>query len=147
MTSILPILAILLAGTLTAMEGATNGWISKSSHSLFFAMVSAFALSGVLLAVSALFLPWRPNWTELRTLPWYAWLGGVYVVVTITLAAWATPKLGAGPALVAALIAQTALGLVLDHFGLLGLERSPITWLKAAGLVVMIGGATMVAAK
>lgn len=68
-------------------------------------------------------------------------------MATIALAAWATPKLGAGPALVAALLAQTALGLALDHYGVLGLERSPVTWLKVTGLVVMLGGAGLIAVK
>lgn len=144
---IFPIAGILLAGLLTALEGATNGWMTKSSGSLYFAMIITFAVSALLLTAAAPFLPFRPNMAEVRALPWYAWVGGVYALATITLAAWATPKLGAGPALIAALIAQTALGMALDHFGVLGLERSPVTWLKAGGLAVMIGGAAMIAVK
>ncbi|MGI4947833.1 MAG: DMT family transporter [Janthinobacterium lividum] len=147
MKAILPVIAILFAGLLTAFEGATNGWVTKTAGSLCFAMVLAFATSALLLLCAAPFVPWRPHWGELRALPWYAWTGGVYVVVTITIAAWATPKLGAGPALVAALLAQTALGLALDHYGVLGLDRSPMTWMKAGGLVVMLAGAGMIAVK
>lgn len=147
MKKILPVLAILMAGLLTAAEGATNGWMTKTSESLYFAMAVAFGLSALLLIAAVPFLPFRPHFGEVRALPWYAWLGGAYALVTIALAAWATPKLGAGPALVAALVAQTALGLALDHFGVLCLERSPVTWLKAAGLVVMLAGASMIAIK
>lgn len=147
MKSILPFFAIIAAGLVTALEGATNGWVTKSASSLYFAMVVAFGLSAVILLVAAPFLPFRPAWGDVRTLPWYAWLGGAYGLVTIALAAWATPKLGAGPALVAALLAQTALGLALDHFGVLGLERSPVTWTKVAGVVVMLGGAGLIAVK
>ena len=147
MAKLLPVIAILLAGLLTALEGATNGWLTKVSGSLYLAMAAAFGLSAVLLLAAAPFLPFRPHWGEVRALPWYAWIGGVYTLVTIALAAWATPKLGAGPALVAALVAQTALGLALDHFGVLGLERSPVTLLKAGGLVVMLAGASMIAIK
>lgn len=147
MKSILPFAAILLAGLLTALEGATNGWMTKSSGSLYFAMGAAFGLSAILLFAAAPFLPVRAHWAEVRALPWYAWAGGVYALVTLSLAAWATPKLGAGPALVAALVAQTALGLALDHYGVLGLDRHPVTWLKAGGLAVMLVGAAMIAAK
>lgn len=147
MKSILPLFAIVTAGLITALEGATNGWVTKSASSLYFAMVVAFGMSAIILLLAAPFLPFRPAWSELRSLPWYAWLGGAYGLATIALAAWATPKLGAGPALIAALLAQTALGLALDHFGVLGLERSPVTWLKVGGLVVMLGGAGMIAAK
>lgn len=147
MKMILPVLGILCAGLLTAFEGATNGWLSKSAGSLYFAMTVAFATSAVLLICAAPFVPWRLHWGEMRALPWYAWTGGLYVLTTIALAAWATPKLGAGPALVAALLAQTALGLALDHFGVLGLDRSPITWLKIGGLTVMLAGAAMIAIK
>ncbi|WP_277981000.1 DMT family transporter [Sphingomonas phyllosphaerae] len=147
MKSILPLFAIVAAGLITALEGATNGWVTKSASSLYFAMVVAFGLSALILIAAAPFLPFRPAWSEVRSLPWYAWAGGAYGLATITLAAWATPKLGAGPALVAALLAQTALGLALDHYGVLGLERSPVTWLKVTGLVVMLGGAGLVAVK
>lgn len=143
----MPLFAIITAGLITALEGATNGWVTKSAGSLYFAMIVAFGLSALLLLVAVPFLPFKPVWGELRTLPWYAWLGGAYGLATIALAAWATPKLGAGPALVAALLAQTALGLALDHYGVLGLERSPVTWMKVAGLAVMLGGAGMIAVK
>lgn len=147
MSKILPFVAILIAGLLTALEGATNGWVTKTAGSLYVAMAAAFGISALLVIVALPFLATRPHWAELRALPWYAWLGGAYALVTIALAAWATPKLGAGPALVAALLAQTALGLALDHYGVLGLERSPMTLLKAGGLVVMLAGASMIAIK
>ena len=145
MKAILPVLGILIAGALTALEGATNGWMTKSAGSLYFAMIAAFGVSALLLLAAAPFLPFRVDWGEVRALPWYGWLGGLYALTTLTIAAWATPKLGAGPALVAALLAQTALGLALDHFGALGLDRTPVTWLKVAGLAVMLGGAAMIA--
>jgi bacterial/archaeal transporter family-2 protein len=147
MKVILPIIGILLAGLLTALEGATNGWMTKSAGSLFFAMAVTFAASAALLLAAALVLPMRVDWSEVRALPWYAWVGGVYTLVTIALAAWATPKLGAGVSLIAALLSQTALGMALDHYAVLGLDRSPMTWLKAAGLTVMLVGAGMIAAK
>ena len=145
MKSILPAFAILFVGVVTALEGATNGWVGKTAASFYFALLVCFCGSALLLVVALPFVPLRPHWYELRQLPWYAWATPPYVLLTIGLAAWATPKLGAGPALIAALLSQTAVGFALDHFALLGLERSPMTWLKAVGFAVMLAGATVIA--
>ena len=145
MDKALPLLAVLAAGLMVALQGPSNGWVIKASGSPFFALAVSVGLGAGLTALLALVLPVRPETTPV--LPWYAWLGGAYGVAVVFCGAWATPKLGAGPALVAALVGQTALGLALDHFGLLGLERAPVTGLKIGGVLVMLVGAMMVAAK
>jgi transporter family-2 protein len=58
--------------------------------------------------------------------------------------AWATPRLGAGTVLVLMVAAQLAVGVVLDHFGVLGLKVHPISSLRAAGVLLVVAGALMV---
>lgn len=147
MDKITPALAVLAAGLLVALQGPTNGWLAKTAGAPAFAVLVSFATGLLAAGAAALLISAKPQAGAVQELPWYAWLGGLYGVGVVFCTAWATPKLGAGPALVAALVAQTALGLALDHFAVMGLERSPVTWLKAGGLVVMLGGALMIAIK
>jgi transporter family-2 protein len=46
--------------------------------------------------------------------------------------------------LTAAIAGQLAAALVLDHFGLFGLARHPVTLTRAAGLVLVLVGAALV---
>ena len=58
--------------------------------------------------------------------------------------AWATPKLGAGTTLVVIVASQVALGVALDHFGLLGLKVHAASWLRVTGVAVVAVGALLV---
>ena len=147
MDKLLPVFAVLAAGLLVALQGPTNGLLAKAAGAPMFAVLVSFGTGLLAVGAIALVVSPRPQAGMMQGLPWYAWLGGLYGAAVVFCTAWATPKLGAGPALVAALLAQTALGLALDHFGALGLERSPATALKLAGLGVMLVGALMIAVR
>ena len=77
-------------------------------------------------------------------MPWYAWLGGFYGAFFVAVAAFAAPRVGVGVLLTAAVAGQLAAALVLDHFGLLGLDRHPVTLTRAAGFVLVLVGAVLV---
>jgi transporter family-2 protein len=57
--------------------------------------------------------------------------------------AWLIPQVGAGPVMITLLAGQVIGGLVMSHFGWLGSPVQPISWAKIAGVVVMVGGATL----
>jgi transporter family-2 protein len=54
--------------------------------------------------------------------------------------AWLIPQVGAGPVMITLLAGQVIGGLLMSHFGWLGSPVQPVTLLKVAGVVVMIGG-------
>ncbi len=141
----LALLAVLLTGVGIAIETPTNALLSKSAGSVLWASLVSFLVGAVVLAGAVAAL--RPKLPEgwAAATPWYAWVGGCYGAAVVALSAWATPKLGAGTTLVVIIASQTALGVVLDHFGALGLQAHPAGWLRAAGVAVVAAGAVMVA--
>lgn len=147
MDKVAPVLVILVVGALVALQGPTNALVGRAAAAPVYGVLASLAVSTALVGAVALAWPVRPQPGALLALPWYAWLGGVYGAVILLGAVVAVPKLGAGPALVAALLAQTAFGLAIDHFGLFGLPPTPATPLKLGGLAVMVGGALMIAIK
>lgn len=143
MQMLIPLVAVVLVGIGVALETPTNALLAKTSGSVLWASLASF-LAGTMVLGAVLAVrrpPLGPAWASA---PWYAWIGGVYGAFLVLLSAWATPKLGAGTTLVVIVASQVALGVVLDHFGLLGLERHPISLLRVAGVVVVCGGALMV---
>jgi transporter family-2 protein len=133
-----------LAGVLIAVQAPTNALLGKASGSPIVAafisfVVGAIALGAIVGATSGkLFAP------GLRQVPWYAWIGGFYGAFFVAVAAFAAPRVGIGVLLTAAVAGQLAAALVLDHYGLLGLARHPVTVTRAAGFLLVLAGAVLV---
>jgi bacterial/archaeal transporter family-2 protein len=134
----------LLAGILMAIQAPTNALLGKASGSAVVAafisfVVGTLALGGAVAAGSGRLLA-----PELRTVPWYAWLGGFYGAFFVAVAAFGAPRIGVGPLLTAAIAGQLIGAIVLDHFGLLGLARQPASLEKIAGVALVLAGAWLV---
>jgi len=57
--------------------------------------------------------------------------------------AWLIPQAGAGAVMITLIAGQVIGGLVMSHFGWLGSPVQPISLMKLAGVVVMIGGVAL----
>jgi bacterial/archaeal transporter family-2 protein len=134
----------LIAGFLMAVQAPTNAILGKASGSAIVAafisfVVGTLALGAMVGATSGrLFAP------ELKAVPWYAWLGGFYGAFFVAIAAFGAPKIGVGPLLTAAIGGQLIGAIVLDHFGMLGLSRQPVSVEKLAGVALVLFGAWLV---
>jgi bacterial/archaeal transporter family-2 protein len=144
MAQALPLLVALIAGVAMAVQSATNGFLGRTAGSGLLASLISFGVGLLALVAATLILRPRahPGW--IAAAPWWAWLGGLYGAVIVFAAAWATPRLGAGTALVLTVAAQVAVGVLLDHFGALGLRIHPVSGLRAAGVLLVMAGALMV---
>jgi len=65
---------------------------------------------------------------------------GVLGACLVFAIAWLIPQIGAGPLMITLLAGQVIGGLLMSHYGWLGSPVQPVTLLKVAGVVVMIGG-------
>jgi transporter family-2 protein len=75
--------------------------------------------------------------------PRWLWLGGVmgvFVVFTITVAA---PRIGTTATIGLLIAGQLAMGVVIDRYGLFGLERIPVSWPRVLGIVLLAAGAAL----
>lgn len=140
----LPLALAVIAGIFIALQAPTNAILGKASGSpvvaAFISFVVGMVALGAMVAVSGgrLFAP------ELRGVPWYAWVGGVYGAFFVAMAAFAAPRIGVATMLTAAVAGQIFAALTLDHFGLLGLERQPISIERVAGALLVLVGAVLV---
>lgn len=142
--ALLSVILAVIGGILLAVQAPTNAILGKASGSPIAAafisfIVGALALGAALAATSGkLFAP------ELRQVPSYAWLGGFYGAFFVAVAAFGAPRVGVAVLLTAAVAGQLAAALVLDHYGLLGLARHPVTLTRVAGLMLVLIGAVLV---
>lgn len=138
------LLLALIAGSLMAVQAPTNAMLGKASGSPVVAafisfLVGSVALGAIVAATSGrLFAP------GLRQVPWYAWAGGLYGAFFVGVAAYAAPRIGVGPLLTAAIAGQLAGAIILDHYGLLGMARHPVTVTRIGGVLLVLAGAWLV---
>lgn len=106
-------------------------------------------LAGAILGFVLLFFRLsRGLFQQCRKTPKYLYLGGVFGVVVTIIANTTTAQLGI--ALYSALITtfDLAASTTIDHFGLFGLQRFPITFQRIAGLcIALIGVACILGVK
>ena len=140
----LPLLLAIFAGVLVAIQAPTNAMLGKASGSPVVAAFISFCVGtlalGALVAASSgrLFAP------ELRGVPWYAWVGGLYGAFFVAVAAFAAPRIGIGVLLTAAIAGQLLAAVILDHYGLFGLPRQPVNLTRIVGVALVLAGAVLV---
>jgi transporter family-2 protein len=76
--------------------------------------------------------------------PWYYLTGGLLGVVFVSTLLVTVRTLGASGILAAGLVGQLTASVIIDKFGLLGLERTAISANRVIGLALVAAGAWLV---
>ena len=101
---------------------------------LFFVALSISA--AFLFCVEGGFKP-HPN----LSVPFYYYLGGVFVAFYVLSITWVAPKFGIGNAVAFVLLGQLISMAAIDQFGLLGAPIRALTMQRTLGLILMSVGA------
>ena len=142
--NLFPMLLIILAGGATALQAPTNARLMTAVGSPVNAAFVSFAVGTVALGLMAVLFQTRPDMVAARSLPWYAWIGGLYGVVFVIAATWGVPRLGVALTITLMVAGQLLISLILDHFGAFGAPQQPINRGRLAGVALVIGGVLMV---
>lgn len=76
----------------------------------------------------------------LSALPWWGYLGGIIGMLCLTLNIFLFPILGSVQTVVIPMVGQILMSMVIDNFGWLDTQPSPLTLAKLAGIVLIIAG-------
>jgi transporter family-2 protein len=72
--------------------------------------------------------------------PWVLYVGGFCGFFIVACLALVYPRIGAVWATALVILGQSAAALAIDHYGLLGMPRDPMTLSRAAGLALVASG-------
>ncbi|WBL20320.1 DMT family transporter [Citricoccus sp. NR2] len=135
-----------IAGAMFATQAAINGHLGQELGSSLKASTVSFATGVVVLLM--ILLATRPRLQLTRPTagrnPWWMWLGGVLGSVYVAGNAFLVPQIGAGATVVAVLLGMMAGSLLVDHFGLVHVQRKPVAPAQLLALVVMALGVILV---
>ena len=144
MTREFAVLLTAATGGLIALQAPINGMLGRTIGSWQAGFLS-FAIGTVALGVIAAMA--KGGWgqiAEIRGLSWYYLIGGLLGAAYVTSVLVTVKTLGAGGVVVATVAGQLAISVVVDQFGLLGVEKQPITATQVAGIVLLAAGTYLV---
>ena len=127
-----------VTGVAVAFQGATNQGLLKSAG-----IGPALVVNTIVVLIGAVCL-WLATGAKTTFLPasasWTLYLGGVFGFIIIAAAVLVFPRLGAAYAIALMVCGQCLAAMVIDHFGLMGMERSPATLPRVIGLALVAAG-------
>ena len=132
-----------VVGGVLALQAPINAGLGRATGQLPAALVS-FIVGTLLLAVIVALTGDVGGLGSTFAVRWYYLAGGVLGAAYVTVALIAVRSIGAGGVAAATITGQLAAAVVIDRLGILGLERTPITAARAAGVVLLLAGTYLV---
>jgi len=133
-----------IGGGLVALQAPINSTLGRSVGTFQAAFVS-FTIGTLALAlIASLSKGGLGQVGEARHLSWYYLIGGLLGAAYVTTVLVTVRTLGAGGAVAATIAGQLAMSVVVDHFGLLGVARDPVSALKLVGVALLAVGTFLV---
>lgn len=126
----IPVLA-----ALNARLGANIGSPAAAAFILFIVAFSATCIVTLVTGPQAL--------TRLAGQPWHLFLAGLLVAFYVLSITFVAPHFGVGNAVFFVLLGQLVSAAMIDHFGLFGAVQSPLTLIRAGGILVMAAGVAL----
>lgn len=136
----------IFAGLVNPIQSAANAALNKGTHQpvLSGLVIYRVAVSGLLLCSTFLGLSFKDLGGRLGGLPWWAFVGGLGNLAFVLAAAVGTREIGSAAFTVATSVFAIVLSIVLDKYGLMGLEVREISWQRLVGAGMAVGGVVLV---
>jgi bacterial/archaeal transporter family-2 protein len=125
-----------------AAQAPLNSHLGRSVGTFQAAFVS-FAVGTLALAVVVVFAGGYGQ-IDLGGVRWYYLTGGLLGVIFVSTLLVTVRTLGAAGILAAGLVGQMSASVVIDRFGLLGVQRAAVTPVRLIGILLVAAGAWLV---
>jgi transporter family-2 protein len=131
-------------GGLIALQAPINSHLGRAAGTFQGALLSFVIGTVALVVVAALAKGGLGQVADARGLSWYWFVGGLLGAIYVCTVLVTVRTLGAGGVTAATIAAQLTMSVVVDRFGLLGVEKAPITAGKLAGIALLAVGVVLV---
>ncbi|WP_037285493.1 DMT family transporter [Saccharibacillus sacchari] len=128
-------LLALLAGAALSFEGAIYAELGKSIGQVETSFYN-FAAGTIIVGLLWLFFG-KGEISQIKRAPKWSLLGGLLGVVYLTSIVISVPFVGVGVTMVAVIIGQMVMSMVIEHYGWLGSEPTPVNKEKILAVVAM----------
>lgn len=139
------LLIALLAGAMMPTQAATNNKMAAFVDSPILAALISFFVGTVALFLYVLIsgVP-LANLSGVKNAPAIAWAGGLLGAFFVAAAVTLVPRIGVAMTFSLIIAGQMIVTLVIDHFGLLGVDVRPVNWQRIAGILLITVGVVFI---
>ena len=132
-----------IVGGCIALQAPINAGLGRTTGTYPAAFIS-FGVGTLILGAIVVLSGKAAGVGDVTTVSWYYLLGGALGAAYVFAALSLVPTIGAGGVAAATVTGQLTLSVVLDRIGFLGLEQTPITATRVAGIVLMFAGTYLI---
>ena len=143
------ILLALLAGAVLPVQGAVNGLLRADIGAPFTVgavsfLVATLAMALVMLVIVAFTDLPKPDLSNVRSMPWWGWLGGFVGALYVTTMFMAIPVIGTAAAVGLTVAGQQVASVFVDRHGWFRLPVRPVSAVRLAGVAVLLVGVAII---
>jgi transporter family-2 protein len=137
------ILIGLIGGTAVGIQSPIAGAMGQRVGGTASSLI--IHLSGMILSAIFLFIRGGEKIRDWHTLPWYMLGAGIFGLILYQTINITLPRLGSTMMIALIIIGQLLTGVVIDHFGLLGVVTRPIDLPRFLGIGALLLGGFLIA--
>ena len=138
----------LLAGIMMTVQSGINSQLRAAiQHPLLAALISFLSGTAALIVLVMLSKQAIPTLQTFGSISWYKWTGGLLGAFIVTVSLVSVARIGASNMFVLIIAGQLLTALIIDHYGMLGLQQSTITLQKTIGVLLLVAGVYLVTKK
>jgi transporter family-2 protein len=131
---------MLFAGLGIPVMAALNGGLGGKLQSPALAATILFLVGLAISITFLLVIEGKPVELYKANIPWYFYLGGVFVMFYILSITWVAPRFGVSNAVSFVLLGQLVAMSIIDHYGFFGALQNSLSFQRVIGLVLMAAG-------
>ncbi len=134
---------VVAAGAAIGAQAPINGMLARTTGTFQAATVNfavGFTLLLLILAVAGGF----GGFAEIGNAPWWSLLGGACGVAIVSASIVGVRSIGATGVTAAVVAGQLTASMVIDRFGLFGVDRQEVTATRTAGILLLIVGVALI---
>ncbi len=145
MTKYVFIIAALLIGGFLSVQGSLNAHLSSFlKHPLQASLTNFLVGTIVLILLNVILRTNIPSFAEIKSIPWYLFLGGAIGAMFVTSVVLLIPRIGVTTMLAASIGGQLIVASVIDHYGFFNVAMHPISLHRVAGILMLIVGILLI---
>ena len=138
MTNLMYATLAVAAGAAATVQAATNAGLARATG-----LGPAVVINTIVVLLASIAL-WATTGAPMTFLPagtpWTLYLGGLFGFVIVASLTVVFPKIGAAYAIALMVGGQCLAALVVDHYGLIGMPREPMTLQRLVGAALVAAG-------
>ena len=138
MVKVLFAVLAIAGGAAVAFQGTTNQGLMRSAG------IGPALVVNTVVVLAATIVLWLATGAKLTffpaNVPWTLYLGGVFGFIIIVTAVLVFPRLGAAYTIALIVCGQCVAAMLIDHYGLMGMEKNPVTAQRLIGGALVAAG-------